>query len=131
MIKNYFKIAFRNLWRHKRMSAINIAGLGIGMAATVLIALWVQNELSFDKDQPNATNIYRIKSKIAISKTQTWLWETSQYILGDYASKQIPEIENLTRLKSFNAEINFHYKGNIITEKKTAYVDGLWFNMFH
>src|ERR1700712_1505289 len=116
MLKNYFKIAFRSLWRHKRMTVINVAGLGIGMAATVLIALWVQNELSFDTGQPDAANIYRIKSKIAISKTQTWLWETSQYILGDYASKEIPEIENLTRLNTI--EINFHYKTDIISEKK-------------
>ena len=53
MIKNYFKIAWRNLWRHKRMTMINVAGLGIGMAATVLIVLWVQNELSFDERVKN------------------------------------------------------------------------------
>jgi putative ABC transport system permease protein len=81
MIKNYFKTAWRSLWKHRRMTFINITGLGVGMAATVLITLWVQNELSFDKFQPDADNIYRIKAKIAISKTETWLWETSQYVL--------------------------------------------------
>ena len=114
------------------MAAINVAGLGIGMAAAILIALWVQNELSFDKGQADAARIYRIKSKIAISKTETWLWETSQYVLGDFAQKQIPEIENVTRLKPVKyLDLNFHYKGNIITEKKAAYVDAQWFNMFH
>ena len=69
MIKNHLKIAWRNLLKHKRMTMINIAGLGIGMAATVLIVLWIQNELSFDKDQPGAENIYRIKAKLSITKT--------------------------------------------------------------
>ncbi|BAU54391.1 ABC transporter permease [Mucilaginibacter gotjawali] len=131
MIKSYFKIAWRNLWRHKRMTAINVAGLGIGMAATVLIALWVQNELSFDKFQPDAKNIYRIKVRLSISKTETWVWEMSQYILGDFAQRQIPEIADITRLKSHYGDLNMHYGDQIITEKKSAYVDDHWFKMFH
>jgi putative ABC transport system permease protein len=131
MIKNYLKIAWRNLWRHWRMTMINVSGLGIGMAATVLIVLWVQNELSFDKFQPDAKNIFRIKVRLAISKKETWVWETSQYVLGDFASKQIPEITDVTRLKGNYGDINMRYGDEIITEKKSAYVDGHWFKMFH
>lgn len=131
MIKNYFKIAWRNLWLHKRMTMINVAGLSIGMAATVLIVLWVQNELSFDKFQPDAQNIYRIKVRIPISKKEIWVWETSQYILGDFASKQIPEIADVTRLKGNSGDLNMRYGDEIITEKKSAYVDDNWFKMFH
>jgi len=131
MIKNYFKIAWRNLWRHKRMTAINVAGLGIGMAATVLIVLWVQNELSFDKFQPDEKNIYRIKVRLSISKTETWVWESSQYILGDFAQRQIPEIADIARLKSHYSDLNMRYGDKLITEKKSAYVDEHWFKMFH
>ena len=132
MIKNFFKIAWRNLWRHKRMTIINVAGIGIGMAATVLIAIWVQNETSFDQAQPDADNIYRITAHIKISPTETWVWESSQYVLGEQAQKQVPEIENLTRLSPVNYEsLNLHYDGRIIPEKKAAYVDAQWFNMFH
>ena len=132
MIYNYFKIALRNLTRHKRMTIINVAGLGIGMAATVLIVLWVQNELSFDTYQPGSANIYRIKTKLAISKTETWVWENSQYVLGDMAQKQIPEIESLTRFKPNNyADLNLRFGDKLITEKKSAYVDAHWFDMFH
>ena len=60
MIKNYLKIAFRNITRHKAYSAINIAGLAIGMASSILILLWVQNELSFDRFHANADRLYRI-----------------------------------------------------------------------
>jgi putative ABC transport system permease protein len=60
MIKNYLKIAWRNIIRHKGYSAINVAGLGVGIAACLLIFVVIQYELSFDTFQPNYKNIYRI-----------------------------------------------------------------------
>ncbi|MBC9794754.1 ABC transporter permease [Sinomicrobium weinanense] len=60
MIKNYFKIAFRNLIRHKSFSALNIAGLAVGMASSILILLWVQHEKSYDRFHAHADEIYRI-----------------------------------------------------------------------
>jgi hypothetical protein len=60
MIKNYFKIAFRNITHHKAYSIINISGMSIGLAASILILLWVQNERSYDKFHKNAGQIYRI-----------------------------------------------------------------------
>jgi putative ABC transport system permease protein len=60
MLRNYFKIAFRNIVRHKAFATINIAGLSIGMACSIFILLWVQNELSYDKFHKNADSIYRL-----------------------------------------------------------------------
>src|ERR1700732_405550 len=60
MLKTYLKIAYRNLIRHKAYSIINISGLAIGMAASILILLWVQNELSYDRFNVNADRTYRI-----------------------------------------------------------------------
>ncbi|MGH2565948.1 MAG: ABC transporter permease, partial [Ginsengibacter sp.] len=60
MFRNYFKTAWRNLWKNKITSAINIIGLSVGMTASVLILLWVQNELSFDNYHPDENNIYRL-----------------------------------------------------------------------
>lgn len=132
MIRNYFKIAWRNLRLHKRMTIINVAGLGIGMAATVLIVLWVQNELSFDRSQPDADSIFRIKTKLKVSKEETWIWENSPYVLSDFASRQIPEIESIAHLSpNTYGRLNLHYQGNIISEKKSAYVDDQWFKIFH
>jgi hypothetical protein len=62
MFRNYFKIAFRNIVRHKAFATINIAGLAIGMACSIFILLWVQNELSYDKFHKNAATIYRISA---------------------------------------------------------------------
>ncbi len=63
MIKNYFKIAWRNIIRHKGYSAINIAGLSMGIAACLLIFVVIQYELSFDTFQPNYKNIYHVVSE--------------------------------------------------------------------
>jgi len=60
MLKNYFKIAWRNIIRHKGYSAINVAGLSVGIAACLLIFVIIQYELSFDTFQPNFKNIYHI-----------------------------------------------------------------------
>lgn len=60
MIKNYLKVAFRNLWKYKGFSAINIAGLAIGMAACLLILQYVSFKLSYDQFNQNAKNIYRV-----------------------------------------------------------------------
>ena len=65
MLKNYFKIAVRNLLRHKLFSGLNIFGLATGMACSILIFLWVKDEMSFDKFNDNADRIFRITAKNA------------------------------------------------------------------
>lgn len=130
MIKNYFKIAWRNLLKHRTIAVINIAGLTIGITATVLIMLWVQNELSFDTYHKGAGNIYRIKTRLTITKSEAWIWETSPYLLGDVAHKEIPGIQNYARMAP-GYSVTIHKNNQLLTEKKFAYVDEQWFNMFH
>ena len=60
MFKNYLKIALRNIYKHKVYSFINIAGLAIGVAACLLLFLWVQDELSYDRFNKNGKQLYRI-----------------------------------------------------------------------
>ena len=60
MLKNYFKIAWRNLFRHKAFAASNLLGLTIGMTCSILIFLWVHDELSYDRFHKNCDNIYQI-----------------------------------------------------------------------
>lgn len=64
MIKNYFKIALRNLWRHRGFSFLNIAGLAIGLAASFLILLYVAFELSYDNSHTKGDDIYRVVADI-------------------------------------------------------------------
>ena len=60
MIKNYFKIAWRNLWKSTTFSFINIMGLALGMASILLIMLWVQNELSINAFHQNGKHLYAV-----------------------------------------------------------------------
>jgi putative ABC transport system permease protein len=127
MLKNYFKIAWRNLTRHKRISMINVFGLSIGMAATILIVLWVQNELSYDSYHRYANNIYLIRSVLG-EGDKTSRSERTQYIFGEHAAKDVPEAEAITRIRPM--PVDLHNGSNITTEPKAAYIDGSWFNIF-
>ena len=64
MLHNYLTIAFRNLWRNKAFSAINVFGLAIGMTTCVLIMLYVADEISYDKHHTDGDRIYRIASEV-------------------------------------------------------------------
>jgi hypothetical protein len=60
MLRNYLKVALRNLIRNKTFSAINVLGLALGMASSLLIGLWIADELSIGKHYPNADQLYRV-----------------------------------------------------------------------
>src|ERR1700704_4484891 len=97
MIKNYFKIAFRNLWKNKVYSAINIAGLAIGIAACITIMLFVLYERSFDNF--HTKNIYRLnevqKFEGMVASQKVGL---SMFPMGPTLKIEFPEIKNFTRV---------------------------------
>src|SRR5271170_7789915 len=97
MLKNYIKIAFRNLARNKGFSILNISGLAIGMASAMLILLWVQNETNFDMFHANRDRIYQVWSNNIVGgqiQSQTVTPEIMQPILqGD-----VPQIEQAARI---------------------------------
>lgn len=95
MIRNYLKIAFRNLIRHKGFSFLNISGLAIGMVCTILILFWVQHELSYDRYHTNGKRIYRILQHIKYAEVVTWA--INQGPLGPALKEEIPEIEEQAR----------------------------------
>ncbi|MDB5262619.1 MAG: hypothetical protein JWQ14_1900 [Adhaeribacter sp.] len=95
MFQNYFKIALRNLWRHKALSAINIFGLAIGMACSILILLWVQDELSYDRFHAQADNLYRITCTTPDIKAAV-----STAPMAAALKAQLPEAVNTVRLIS-------------------------------
>jgi len=127
MFKNYFKTAWRSLWKNKTTTFINITGLAVGMTAAVLIFLWVQNEMSFDNYHKDAGNIYRLTTNL---KAEGWRWETTPLLLADVVKKEVPEVETTARLYSDGMPV-FNINHNLFYEKNCAYVDDDWFNMFH
>jgi putative ABC transport system permease protein len=97
MIKNYLRIAFRNLWRHKGFSLLNIIGLTVGMVAFYLIFLYVSFELSYDTMHTKADRIYRIvadiKTPTETLHTNKPAWGVPPHLIG-----QLPEVETAVRV---------------------------------
>ncbi len=97
MIKNYFKIAFRNLLRNKGFSIINILGLAIGMASALLILLWIQNEVSYDGFHAKKDRIYEAWNRAAFSG-ELQAWNTTPKVLARTMEKDFPEVEQAVRV---------------------------------
>jgi putative ABC transport system permease protein len=128
MIKNYFKIAFRNLWKNKVFSFINIMGLTVGMTACFLIFLYVKFELSYDSFNTKADRIYRVVSDI---KTPTEVLHANgpAWAVAPNAKDEFPEIESFVRIAGGdNVLIK---KGNIkFQETNAAWADSALFKVF-
>ena len=127
MLRNYFKITFRNTTRHKGYSFINLAGLAIGIACTVLILLWVKDELSYDKFHDNRDHIYRIMSygtKYMIEGIDGTPAPLAPAILDE-----VPGIENYTRF-SETSKLVFKYKDKVFYERGALIADPSIFEIF-
>jgi len=99
MFKNYFKITYRNIVRQKTYSAINIAGLAVGMSCFILISLWVQDELSFDRFHENSDHIYRIVDYEKYSNGEEVHFSQNAAPLGPILKEKYPEILQFTRYR--------------------------------
>ena len=107
MLKNYIKIALRNLLRNKGFSVINISGLAIGMASAILILLWVQNEISYDRFHEKNSRLYEVwGNSIYDGALQTGL--PTPQLMGPALKKDYPEIESAARI-SWDQSILFGY----------------------
>jgi putative ABC transport system permease protein len=107
MFKNYLKLAFRNLWKNKGFSAINILGLASGLAVFLLIVLYVFDEMSYDRYNEKADRIYRIHSDLFFNGTQL-------------SSAQVPEPLALTLKKDYpqiEEMVRFNNQGDILVKK--------------
>jgi putative ABC transport system permease protein len=129
MFRNYLKIAVRNLWKNKTFSFINIAGLAIGLSCFLLIALYVLDELSFDNYNANADRIYRINSDIRFGGADLHMPVTSD-MMGQILKKDYPQVEQYTRLYSFNGDKLIKKGNEYIDEEHVAHADSTFFDVF-
>src|SRR3982751_3159939 len=98
MLKNYFKVAWRNITRHKAYSAINILGLAIGIAACLLILQYVSFELSYENFQVNKDRIYRVQQDRYDNGKLSTQWAAGAFAVGNSFKAAIPEIEDYVKL---------------------------------
>jgi len=129
MLRNYLKIAWRNLVKNKAYSVINITGLAIGLACFLLIALYVMDELNYDRFYPNADRIYRINSDIKFGGANLHMAVTSD-MMGQLLKKDYPQVEQYTRIYTFSGDKLIKKGNEYINEKKIANVDSTFFDVF-
>ena len=118
MIRNYLKIALRNLIRQRFYSAINLLGLAVGIACAVLLYMYIQHELSYDAHFKNAKKIYRIELE---GKEQGGEWERSiatQWLLAPTIRQDYPEVSQVTKTMHWSSKMFEH-------QDKQLLIDGL------
>jgi len=129
MLSNYVKIAIRGLVRHKGYSLISIFGLAIGMTCSVLILLWVQDELSYDDFFEKNDRIFRIVSFNHMADDD-FIFSTTPPPLGEVLKDNFREIIDYTRYGSFFGKVLLKYKDLSFYEGKGRYVDPSFFDIF-
>jgi ABC-type antimicrobial peptide transport system permease subunit len=129
LIWSYVKIALRKIKRHKGFSLINIAGLAIGMAACILILIWVQDELSYDRFHKNADQIFRINTKDTSGGT-TFLLAGCPAPLGQALMEEVPGVEKFVRVQAGWGNWHLHHGEKRFLEEYLAAVGPAFFEIF-
>ncbi len=129
MIKNFIKVAIRNLMNRKFYSIINILGLAIGLTCTILIALFVQNELSYDKHHKNYKRIYRLESHFNIQESED-LFAATAFPLGPALKLEYPQdVAEFCRFMDMDNNL-FQYEGKQIFEENVYFADSTLIDIF-
>src|SRR6266700_5419517 len=127
MFRNYIKTAFRNLWRHRVLSAINILGLAVGMSTCFLIYLYVNFELSYDKFNTKSDRIYRLVCDIK-TPTETLQPPVTSGPMAVNIKTDFPEIESFVRMNDASLLVR---KGDIkFQEEHSMFADSTLFSVF-
>src|SRR5678815_4072485 len=129
MLKNYFKIAWRNITRQKGYSLINIVGLAIGIAACLLILQYVAFELSYENFQVNKDRIYRVRQDRYDNGKLSTQWVSGAYAVGNSFKDAIPEIEDYVKLVGRDPVVT-EVNNQPIQIRKVFYASGSFFNIF-
>jgi len=129
MIKNYLLIAFRNARRNRAYTIINLLGLAIGISSSLMILLFVVDEVSYDRHNKHFRDIYRIyvKGKIQGNEIEAAL---SNAPMGATLKADFPEVVDFTRLFTFDGDPKVRFEEKVFIEENFYYVDSTFFNVF-
>ena len=127
MFKNFYKVAVRNLVHHKGYSIISIAGLAVGMVGFILIMLWVQHELSYDRFHRYADRIYRVNKRFQMG-TEVSFNPVTPYPLASTIEMQIPDVALATKFASYGGLCR--YKEKTFSENDICTADTSFFKVF-
>ena len=129
MFKNYFKIAWRNMKRHKAYSGINILGLAIGIAACLLILQYVAYELNYENFQVNKDRIYRVQQDRYDKGKLSTQWAAGAYAVGNSFKDAIPEIEDYVKVVQ-NGRVTTEVNNQPLKVEKVYFATNSFFSVF-
>jgi putative ABC transport system permease protein len=127
MIRNYIKIAFRTLAKNLTYSFINIAGLAVGLTAFIIIFLWIQDELSYDRFNANADRLHRVIENQYYANSEIFPVAVTPAPLGPYLKENFPEISDAVRLNQVNFLLQYE---DISFNEDGLMADPAFINMF-
>ena len=128
MFKNYFKIAWRSLWKNKTASFINIAGLAVGLTCCLLMVLYMQHELSYDKFQMKGDRIVRVIMEYSFNGGHVTKGNFTSTKVFPSFKRNFPEVEEGVRMSDPDRLVK--YGDKIFMEKKFLYADSTFFRVF-
>jgi putative ABC transport system permease protein len=128
MIRNYLKTAWRNILGNKFYASINVAGLTVGLVVGMFMLLWVQDELSYDKFNSKADNIYKIGivGGTGISKQ---IFNNIIAPVATFAKNEVPQVQDAVRIMTLGSA-PFRYKDKVFYEDNFAFADPSYFSVF-
>jgi putative ABC transport system permease protein len=127
MLKNYLKIALRNLLRHRLFTTINVVGLALGAACCALIGLYIQHELSYDRFHRNPENVFRVMVESTGQEGKSLNSITPRF-LSTALAETFPEIESATQFRLMNKTIE--YQNKEYPEARVIFSDPAFFEVF-
>jgi putative ABC transport system permease protein len=128
MLRNYFKIAWRNLKQNKSYTIINVIGLAVAIAACLLIGFWVQRELSYDHFNKKADRIYRVNVKATAGNGMSKNVAVTPNIVAPFLTRNFPEVEKAVRLNPASGVVRYH--NHSFRENDFFFADSTFFNVF-
>ncbi|MEM9722097.1 MAG: ABC transporter permease [Bacteroidota bacterium] len=129
MLPYYFKLAVRSLWSQKLFTFINLLGLTVSMAASILIFIWVQNELSFDSFHEDPDSIYRVVQHLDFGD-EIWHFDQVPMPLTYGIKSELMGVKSLAKANIGKEPTLELEDGNLFQEPYLAYVDSGWFDIF-
>ncbi len=128
MLRNHFKIAWRNVLRRKLFSGINLTGLTLGIVTALLISIYVVHELDYDRFHEKAENTYMIRHNYFMGE-QDYDWHETALPLAEHMKAHFPEVEHLTSTTA-PSSYSFRYEDRIVDNVRTLHADGEFFDVF-
>lgn len=128
MLKNLFKIAFRNILKDKVYSTINIVGLTIGITCSLFLFMYILDEISYDRHHKNASNIFRIVSNIK-ETDNAFTWAVAQIPMAEELRNNYPEVKNAVRFFG-TARVLYKNGDKQFNEEEFYLADSTVFEMF-